>query len=98
MKIQTIIAWYSFVIAMMVVVPMNACSSSIRVTKDNALTAEHVLKTLEHVTDWQINQPDVISPDFSWVYGILYIGLMDLSNISENKKYHQWLHDFKFLH
>lgn len=83
---------------MMVFVSIDAGSSSKNVTKDNALTAENVLKTLEHVTDWQINQPDVISPDFSWVYGTLYIGLMDLSNISENKKYHQWLHDFKFLH
>lgn len=60
----------------------------------NSLIPEkvQVLKIMEHVANWQIaNQSQVKYHDLDWTNATLYRGMMELSNISENKKYSQWL-------
>lgn len=51
-----------------------------------------VLKVMENVADWQIaNQEQVKYHDLDWTNATFYIGMMELTQLSENKKYWQWL-------
>lgn len=46
-----------------------------------------VLKVMERVADWQLTQPPKHAAD-DWTFGALYTGVMALSRISPNPKYH----------
>ena len=59
---------------------------------DSTIDREKVLKTMEQVADWQIaHQNEVKHDDLDWTNATLYIGMLELSRISENQKYRKWL-------
>lgn len=107
MKKHNILTYCSLIMTMMLLFPKDVkpnedCKKDIILhseiipyaTKDSDLNTENVIKTLERVADWQIaNQHNVKWHDLNWISATLYIGMMDLSKISGNIKYHQWLLD-----
>jgi rhamnogalacturonyl hydrolase YesR len=50
-------------------------------------TPKAVLATMKRVADWQLTQPPK-HPRDDWTFGALYTGLMALSRISDDPKYH----------
>ena len=53
-----------------------------------------LLETMERVADWQIeNHKKAKFHDLDWTNATFYIGLMDFSLLSKDKKYYQWLKD-----
>jgi rhamnogalacturonyl hydrolase YesR len=54
----------------------------------NEFSPEAILGTMKQVADWQLAQPLRHPPD-DWTYGALYAGVMALSGVADDAKYHQ---------
>jgi unsaturated rhamnogalacturonyl hydrolase len=98
MKILTLIAFCCFwFMTSLALQPANNFSSnevSIRKSKREGTVPEkaNVLMIMEHVADWQIaNQAQVKHHDLDWTNAALYQGMMNLTFISKDTKYNQWL-------
>lgn len=82
-------------IAMILFFPQDAVPSEI--SNDKKTNNKNTIEMMEFVADWQIaNQHNVKSHDLRWTNATLYIGMMELSKLSENGKYRQWLIDIGY--
>jgi unsaturated rhamnogalacturonyl hydrolase len=54
------------------------------------IAPQPVLATMKAVADWQLAQPPKHATD-DWTFGVLYAGLMALSDIADTPKYHDTL-------
>jgi len=100
MKKQNILTYGFLIMTLMLLFSMDVKSKSkifqsefiCNDTKESNLNTENIIKTLERVANWQIaNQRNTKRHDLSWINATLYIGLMDLSKISEEIKYRELL-------
>jgi unsaturated rhamnogalacturonyl hydrolase len=82
-------------IAMILFFPQDAVPSEI--SNDKKTNNKNTIEMMEFVADWQIaNQHNVKSHDLRWTNATLYIGMMELSKLSKNGKYRQWLIDIGY--
>ena len=70
-----------------VIVLTLACSGSSLLAVEEP-TPQTILTVMKKVADWQLAQPPTKPQTDDWTYGALYSGIMALSQISQDPKYH----------